>query len=264
MTPFQLHLHDGAVVVGETIGQGKPVLAISGLGGAANFWKGVILDERQFQMIRFDQRGIGRSSRGFVNLSIEQLAQDCFDILDYLEIEQVHCIAHSTGGCIAQMMALMQPKRLLSLAIGGGWAGPNQYMRNLFTFRSDLLKQDENLYVKQGVYLSYPPQYIWQNPSLLSSDYLSWTQKTKDVVQERMAALLAFDARDRLFDLNVNTLIMSVDDDAVVPKYLQQELHQLILGSKIKRWKVGGHFFPISLAADYTKTVNEWLLLNSK
>ena len=244
MTPFQIPLDDGAVLVGETIGQGAPVLLISGLGGTSAFWKGVSFDHDKVQLIRFDQRGIGRSSRGETPLSIERLAADCIDVLSHLNVGAVHCVGHSTGGCIAQSLALTYPERIASLVLSGTWAGPNEYMQTLFEYRSRLLRNDAALYEQQGLYLSYPPDYLWnQPPSFFAGNASVWSEQRKQIVQERIAALLRFDARPDLGALRIPTLVLSAADDAVVPAPLQLELQQRIAQAEFQQWRTGGHFF---------------------
>jgi len=115
---------------------GEPLLLVMGLGGPMTWWNPelcVMLAERGFFVVRFDNRDIGRSSRmtGRVTMpqiiaayfgfrvdapySIADLAADGFGLLDHLGIERAHVYGMSMGGMVAQTMAIERPERVLSL-----------------------------------------------------------------------------------------------------------------------------------------------------
>src|SRR5215208_2369090 len=103
MAATTLRLEDGAEIVD---GDGR--LLVSGLGGTAAFWEPVVapLRERGFRVIRFDQRGIGASTRGTGAVDIDRLAQDSLAVLDHAGSASALLLGHSTGGVILQAMAL--------------------------------------------------------------------------------------------------------------------------------------------------------------
>ncbi len=123
-------------LVYETIGDpGNPtLLLVMGLGMQLIHWDLELcegLAERGFQVIRFDNRDAGLSTkidapvpnvmRAMAGLRIEapyllsDMADDSFGLLDQLGIERAHVAGVSMGGMIAQTMAIRQPERVLSL-----------------------------------------------------------------------------------------------------------------------------------------------------
>jgi len=100
----------------ELTGRGAPVLFIQGVGAAGDGWKpqtDALAGE--FQTLRFDHRGIGRSVPGPV--SIEAMAADARALMDAAGWESAHVVGHSMGGVIAQQLALDHPRRVRSLAL---------------------------------------------------------------------------------------------------------------------------------------------------
>ncbi|WP_137227049.1 alpha/beta fold hydrolase [Shewanella sp. MEBiC00475] len=100
-----------------TSGQGEAVLLIHGLFGNLDNLKNLSrVLEKQHQVIRVDVPNHGLSEH-WDNMDYPQLADAMIDLLDDLQIKQVHVVGHSMGGKIAMAMALLHPDRVISLVI---------------------------------------------------------------------------------------------------------------------------------------------------
>ena len=72
MTVSRVKLADDAELAVHVDGQGPDVMLVTGLGGTAAFWDPVVAPlAKSFRLIRYDQRGIGASSRGTAATTIE-------------------------------------------------------------------------------------------------------------------------------------------------------------------------------------------------
>jgi len=123
----------------DQLGRGRPLVLIMGIGAQRIFW-----DERLcqrlvragFEVIRFDHRDIGESSRldhlpvprpwpvlarRMANLRIDapytlsDMAADVVGLLDHLGVDRAHVAGASMGGMIAQHLAIEHPRRVASL-----------------------------------------------------------------------------------------------------------------------------------------------------
>jgi len=70
-----------------------------------------------FKVLRFDTRGHGLSSAPETPYSLEDLAQDVYDLFEYLDIEKTHWIGLSMGGMIGQTLILKYPNLFNSLVL---------------------------------------------------------------------------------------------------------------------------------------------------
>jgi len=252
-------LEDNACLQAVQMGAGEPVFFISGLSGAGAFWRELAGRlPRDFQSIAFDQRGIGQSSRGTADVTIEQLARDCVCVLDGLGVTRAHVVGHSTGGCIAMALARAHPDRVHSLTLSGTWAGPNAYMNSLFGLRLKLLNTDPSLYEAMGPYLMYQPDWLNTHPSLLSPSSRTWSALEVRVVRERIEAILEFDCRPHLHTIATDCLILGAEDDLVVPRFLQDELQHLLPKAQRACLAQGGHFYPITCSAETAAVLVPW------
>ncbi|WLR50753.1 alpha/beta hydrolase [Bacillus tianshenii] len=74
------------------------------------------------RVILYDQRGHGRTSCSADNMSIEQMAEDLFEIVEGLNLEEVVLCGYSSGGYIAQEFALKYPERTKGVILCGGFS----------------------------------------------------------------------------------------------------------------------------------------------
>ncbi|MEO6471513.1 MAG: alpha/beta hydrolase [Aeromicrobium sp.] len=138
MTEAFTTLPNGIELCYETFGNDAhpPVLLVMGLGGPMNWWSNEFctqLAERDFFVIRYDNRDTGRSTklrehrvtkklivkaflgRAKAPYGLDDLAEDAFGLLDHLGIERANLAGVSMGGMIIQTMAIARPERVLSL-----------------------------------------------------------------------------------------------------------------------------------------------------
>jgi len=259
---FSVPLRDGANIAVTTQGNGDALLCISGLGGTASFWNPCFTAlASKYQTISLDQRGIAHSTRGSAPCTIDQLAADCFAVLDACSISAAKIIGHSTGGCIAQTMALAQPERVAAIVLSGTWARPNRYMQELFKLRLGLLQSNPLEYASSAAFLSYESTWLNANWSIYESALASAPIEApaQHIIQERIHALMAFDRKDELKQLKMPCLVLGACDDLMIPSFLQEELAQAIPGSELQIFNHGGHFFPLSRKEGFIHTVLKWL-----
>jgi pimeloyl-ACP methyl ester carboxylesterase len=102
----------------ELSGDGLPVLLIQGIGVTGEGWRPQVSGlPAEFQMLTFDNRGIGRSQPCRGPLSIETMAVDALTLMDAIGWKSAHLVGHSMGGVIAQQIALDCPERVRSLSL---------------------------------------------------------------------------------------------------------------------------------------------------
>ncbi len=259
-------LPDGARIEAHSEGAGMPLLLISGLGGTAGFWQPCLRAlTPHYRVLRLDQRGIAKSSRGTAACTIDQLADDCLAVLNHYEIDSALIAGHSTGGCITQSIALRYPQRLRACVMSGAWGAPSRHRRELFTIRRELLTQSPVAYASSSVFMGYDTAWLNGNWEVLESAIRNApvTLAAQQVVMERIDALVSYDQSAALSSIQVPRLVLGARDDLIVPAFLQEQLHSLLPGSDLKLFDYGGHFFPASRTELFTSTLLEWFAANT-
>ena len=102
----------GARISYSRTGTGETVLLIQGVGAVGDAWTPQVEALRyRFNVITFDNRGIGASTITEGRLTIESMADDALAILNAEGIDRCHIVGHSMGGLIAMQLALTSPRQ---------------------------------------------------------------------------------------------------------------------------------------------------------
>lgn len=262
ITDIRAYTDDGATLQAYREGQGAPLLLVSGLGGIAGFWNDIARTlGRSFLTVRFDQRGLGASTRGDAPCDIDRLALDALAVMDAAGLERAVVLGHSTGGCIAQAMARLAPERFDGLILSASWLKACRYMNALFASRRAILDCNPQAYAATSVLAAYPPRWIDAHWHVFEAAVASApvSEEARQVMRERIDALLAFDGTAEIGSLMMPVLVMGSRDDMVVPVYHQEATAIALPGCRRAIMETGGHLFPNSRPDFFTASVAEWI-----
>jgi aminoacrylate hydrolase len=258
----EIRADDGRRLHVETAGSGPAVLFISGLGGTAQFWGAAWTRlAAHFRLISFDHRGVGRSEGTAEEQTMARMAADAFGVLDAFALDGAHVVGHSTGGAIAQMMALDQAFRIDKLVLSGTWARPDYRFRLLFETRLAVLEQAGGAaHAAIAHLLGFPEDWI--------NDHEDEVRKALEAARDgpdrhavtaaRIRMLLTHDRLDDLGRIEAPTLVLGADDDAIVPIAHSRALARAIPGARLVTIP-GGHLFPLTAAHAFAREISGFL-----
>jgi aminoacrylate hydrolase len=247
----------------EMRGEGEPLLLVAGLGGALGYWTPNISEfARHYKVILHDHRGTGQSSHSQIDYSVEQMTSDLIKLMDKLGIENAHIVGHSTGGAMAQVMAIDHPERLKSAVIYASWTKSDAFMRRVMEIRRTLLEDSgPAAYVKATPVFLYPDWWINENERVLSDREPKGieTFPTVQIAVSRIEAVLAFDRVADLDRITVPTLIVCAKDDFLTPPYFSEALKKAIPGSELRMLEKGGHACSEAARDEFNRVVLDFL-----
>lgn len=252
----------------EVHGAGKPLVLISGLGYSLWQWHRMVpLLGEHFQVVTFDNRGVGQSDKPAGPYSAQMLAADTAGLLDALNIEKAVVLGHSMGGFVAQSMALDFPQRAEKLILcSTNFGGPHhipvtpEAMKVLADVTSDPLTRFKN-----GLSVSTAPGWAEKNPGMIE-EWVKWRvvnpiepahyQSQMAIGLGLMPEAAAFE--DKLPRINVPTLILFGAHDKVVPPANADLLAQKIADSRVVILPDAGHFFPIEIPEAASRAITDF------
>lgn len=226
-------------------GSGQPVVLMAGLGGLGAFWLPVIERlARRYMCITFDHPGMGRSLPCAVH-TIEHIAGEVLGLLDQLGLDSANFVGHSTGGLVAQVLALDHPARVRRIVLSASWARPDRRFRDLFETRRTVLERAGfAAYNAMARLLGYPAD--WYEANLASKDPIDFDAGAggdRATAVARINMLLGFDRSAELGRIQAPVMVVGATDDVIVPFYHSQDLARRIPAARLLALR-GGHFLP--------------------
>ncbi len=234
----------------ERAGEGEPLLLIQGMTANLLAWGQPFssLLEESFDVIAFDNRGMGLSGRATEQFSIAELAADTAALLEGLEIESAHVLGISMGGMIAQELALAHPDRVRSLTIGCSYCGgPGSQMMDPADFQTlaEAMSSGDQDRVLRAMYeLNLSPSFRADE-----SRYAEFTEMAaarpapRQVIAFQLQAIAAHDTSARLPRLSVPTLVVHGTVDRILGYPNGPLIASLIPGAKLETFEDVGHLF---------------------
>ncbi|MFN8542909.1 MAG: alpha/beta hydrolase [Candidatus Binatia bacterium] len=237
--------HGGATLRYDRAGSGTPVLLVHGWTCNRTFWHRQVQALRdRHTVITVDLRGHGESSRPRAGFTIGAMATDLEALVRTLRVPRIAVVGWSMGGVIAQELARRLGDHVSALALvgttPGGLADPanpdadpaasaeiqQAVARDFRAFARTLAVT----LFREGV---EPAHVAWAQSQI---------QKTPPHVAEAcLAAVLAFDARPWLAELQVKTAVLHGRHDHLLPLRGGEYLAKHIPGATLTVFEQSGH-----------------------
>jgi len=72
---------------------------VAGLASDSQSWQPIVEElSQQYRVIIFDNRGSGRTKPQDIEMSIEDMVDDCISLIKHLDLSSVYLLGHSMGG----------------------------------------------------------------------------------------------------------------------------------------------------------------------
>jgi len=238
-----------------------PILLVEGIGYSSWMWFRQKLDMApRRQIVTFDNRGVGRSSSPPGAYAMKDFVDDIQAIVDDAGIDNMYVLGVSMGGMIAQEYYFSHRDRVCGLVLsntnfGKGSVLPSQEVLKILSTSAS------GQFDYEGLVNRMKPA-----ASKLFSE--GKKEEFDEVVKTRLAigddakgymgqlyAVAGFDSHERLPTIQVPTLVITSDEDIVVPPENAAELHRSIPKSRLLVFRGAGHLLCLERYSDYDRQV---------
>jgi 3-oxoadipate enol-lactonase len=235
----------------ERSGSGPPLLLIMGMSGTALHWGEPFLRElrKDFELIAYDHRGVGSSSRLEGPVTIAQMARDAAALLDALEIDSAHVLGISMGGMIAQELALAHPERVRTLTLGctycGGESSSLTTPEVVQKLTAAMASGDPMLALRAAFEVNIAPAAAAADGTLYRRMLEIAAQRAVavPVIMAQLQACAAHDTSSRLSGLTAPTLVIHGTEDQMLPVANAAVIAERIPGARLEILDGAGHLF---------------------
>lgn len=268
------------------------VLLVMGIGSQMILWPTGFcraLVERGFQVIRFDNRDVGLSSKmehlGVPDLGglmaavatgtppsapylLADMAKDAIGLMDALGFSKAHVVGASMGGMIAQTMAIDHPGRLLSMtSIMSSTGDPGlppakpEAMAALLTPAPD--QERETLitrFMETFTVIGSPGYPAAPGELRRIGEQVIDRGVCPTGFLRQLAAIMASPPRGPLLaKVKTPTLVLHGEDDPLVPVECGQATARAVPGAKLVTVPGMGHDFTEALMTVFTREIGNFL-----
>ena len=237
----------------ELAGKGPRLLYISGSGGDLRARPGVFdgpLPER-FEVLAYDQRGMGRSSKPDIRYSMAGYADDAAALMDAVGWDQALVMGISFGGMVAQELALRHPSKVRRLVLactspgGAGGASFAFHEINHLTgeARARHLIPLTDMRHDAAWAAAHPDEYA-QLVAFGAADPFADEPGRATGARRQMEARADHDTWDQLGLIGCQVLIAAGRYDGIALPQTQHNMAHRIAGAELEFFE-GGHLFTL-------------------
>jgi 3-oxoadipate enol-lactonase len=196
-----------------------------------------------YRVLRFDNRGIGASSKPAGPYSTAMFAADTKALVDDLGITGFHLMGVSMGGMIAQEYALAYPSDLVSVTFGCTYAAPGPFCSRMFSMWQDMAPVLGVPFIMRDVTLwAFTTGFFEQRPEEAAEfeTAMRYMDQPVHAYLAQLAAIQTHDTTARLAQITTPALVLAGEEDILIPVALSRRLHEAVPGSA---WATtpGGH-----------------------
>jgi 3-oxoadipate enol-lactonase len=209
-----------------------------------------------YRVLRFDNRGIGSSSKPAGPYSSRMLADDAKALVDSLGITGFHLMGVSMGGMIAQEYALAYPADLRSVTFACTYAAPGPFCSRMFAMWADMAPVLGVPFVMRDVTLwAFTVPFFEQRTAELEEFEIAMRYMDQPVhaYLAQLAVIQAHDTASRLGEITTPSLVLAGEEDILIPVALSRRIHEGIPGSEWATTK-GGHGCIWEHPAEFNRT----------
>jgi pimeloyl-ACP methyl ester carboxylesterase len=247
----------GATLHYEVAGAGEPILLIPGLGLDHSYYRfGIPLLARRLHVFAVDPRGIGRSTKSPPPYSVEGWADDFAEMIGKLGAGPIRVLGSSLGGAMALALAQRHPERVKSLTVVGGFSEIDRATELNFRLRLRLIEKlgmsDEvadymGLWTLTRKFINSDAGY-----AVMRANQANIRTNSAESYSAFVEALLRWGRRQSgqegepkfttlLPSIKVPTLVVSSDNDHLIPRELSELIAARIAGAKLVIMPGAGH-----------------------
>jgi 3-oxoadipate enol-lactonase len=223
----------------------ETVVLVNGLADDLTTWDFQVpaLLAAGYRVLRFDNRGIGSTSKPAGPYTSAQLANDTKGLVTALGISRFHLMGVSMGGMIAQAYALKHPEDLTSLTLACTYAAPGPFCGRMFAMWGELAPVLGVPFVMRDVTLwAFTLDFFQRREAELAEfeTAMRYLDMPVHAYLAQLAVIQEHDTTAHLADIATPTLVLAGEQDILIPVALSQDLCKGIPGA---RWRTtpGGH-----------------------
>lgn len=236
-----------------------PLLFSNSLGTNLHMWDDQAKTlSKHFRVIRYDQRGHGKSGAPDGPYSIERLGRDVVAILNALQIPRAHFCGLSMGGMTGMWLARHAPERFDKLVLSNT-APKSQTPDSWNTRIRNVLAKGLSAIADTVLGIWFTKDFRERSPQIVARMREMMLANDAKGYCGCCAAIRDMDQRWPIANITLPTLIIAGNQDNATPLSASEFMASRISGSKLISMDAG-HIANVEQTAAYTAALEKFLL----
>ncbi len=240
-----------------------PIIFIHGFPYNSSMWAQQIASlKEKYNCITYDVRGLGETPSGDGQFTMEMFVDDLFAVIDDLHLDRPVIAGFSMGGYITLRAVEKEQNRFRAIILCDTRAEADDDTGKLK--RANAISTINRHGVEQFVSDFVPTTFGKDAPNRIAETYNTILQQaqTESPIGVK-GCLLAMATRtnttDSLADIQVPTLLLVGEHDALTPPSMMQQMHEKIAGSEMVTVPEAGHMTPLENPEAVTQGIGDFL-----
>jgi pimeloyl-ACP methyl ester carboxylesterase len=231
----------------KIFGSGDPLVMIMGFSGTMDLWEPRLIEDLAsagYEVLIFDNRGMGETSAGTQPFTIEQFADDTSGLMDALGIQKAQVLGWSMGTNVAQEVALRHPGKVDRLILYAADCGGTEAIMPTDEVMSELTDTSGTAEERgeRLIGLLFPPEWMAQNPDFMQRFPRPTETSSPQSIADQAQAMGAWaGSYDRLPQVASLTLVITGTQDILTPPENSIIIVERIPGAWLAQFEGAGH-----------------------
>jgi 3-oxoadipate enol-lactonase len=242
-------------------GQGPLLVLSHALGCDLHMWDGVAaILEKDFTVLRYDQRCHGKSACPTGPFTVDDLADDLAALIQQQNAGPAIVAGLSLGGMVAQSIAARHPQLVKAIVIANSGSFYDDAARGIWQARIETVNKSGIAPIVDGALQRwFTPEYMADSAAAPRLDAIRKTLSACDPAgyAASCAAVAGIDYRESNKSIKCPTLIIAGSKDMATPPAMSEAMQQQIPGAKLETI-AGAHLSAVEMPAEFASIVKKF------
>jgi len=247
----------------EIKGKGANLVLIHGAGDNLNMWYHQLpLFSKSYRVITYDVRGAGETGSPEGEYSIPVFAEDAYQLMKAIRVQDAYFLGYSMGGRIALELAINHPELVKALVLANSPVGlvppPSQGVERRPVMPDILDKGDMKVFAEMMATNAFSPGFRSKNPDEFEKYMKVKLQNRPQGIARMMRSLGVLASPPDLSKVKCPALIIVGENDFLIGVEQGKQAQKALVGSKLVILPTG-HAAAVELPEKFNSAVVEFL-----
>jgi pimeloyl-ACP methyl ester carboxylesterase len=214
-----------------------------------------------YRVLRFDNRGVGKTTKPEGPYTSRMLADDAKGLVDELGLRGFHLMGVSMGGMIAQEYAIAYGDDLKTATFACTYAAPGPFCSRMFSMWRDMAPVNGVPFIMRDVTLwAFTVPFFEERDDELREfeEGMASLDMPTEAYLAQLNVIQQHDTTERVAQIGVPTLVLAGEEDILIPARLSKRLQEAIPGADWATAK-GGHACMWEHPEDFNRVYLSWI-----